>query len=66
MALKLKPSFETTIDITEDGYVEIRQPREMGEEDDVILLTRSQIDAVAAELLRLKENNENWPDDSPI
>lgn len=49
----LPPAFETEIYSTEGGYIGIKQPDALGDEDAVVLLSLHQMPALIAELQRL-------------
>lgn len=51
----LPPAFETEIYSTEAGYIGIKQPDSLGDEDSVVLLAAHQLPALIDELQRLHD-----------
>lgn len=48
--MKLQPEYETECYLTESGYYAIKQPHTLGEEDQIVLLSRSQVEKVVADM----------------
>jgi hypothetical protein len=61
VALKLKPSFETDVYVTEGGYVAIQQP---DPDDDTklvsVLLSADQLRDIILELQTLEDDRKSW------
>lgn len=57
--MKLKPTFETDVYISEGGYFAIRQENSMGEED-TILLSPEQLRAVMAYARVQLRTSKTW------
>lgn len=63
MGFKLRQAHETEIYVSDAGYVAIKQPGSMGEEDSIVVLTADQLPHVIRELQALLEDRQSWETD---
>lgn len=60
MALEIKQTDKTVIDVTDNGYVRIEQQDAVGNEPAVVLLSAAQLQPVIKELQALYRSRATW------
>lgn len=59
--MKLQPEYETECYLTKSGYYAIRQPQLDGSEDQIILLSKAQVEKVVADMQEALNLVAPWP-----
>ena len=60
--MKLQQEYETECYLTESGYYAIKQPDTLGEDEQIVLLSRAQVEKVVADMQQALDLVLPWAD----